>query len=88
MVTAAPANLYGFIVSFHGLLIGYSKRTRSSRAFVRFDLATRRQTRKRARERERERQAVIGQRLLFAIPPVGLHGVWAVGKKAEKGRKV
>lgn len=84
MVTAAPANLYGFIVSFHGLLIGYSKRTHSSRAFVRFDLATRLQTRK----RERERQPVIGQRLLFAIPPVGLHGVWAVGKKAEKGRKV
>lgn len=55
MVTAAPANLYGFIVSFHGLLIGYSKRTRSSRAFVRFDLATRRQTRKRARERETSR---------------------------------
>lgn len=86
MVTAAPANLYGFIVSFHGLLIGYSKRTHSSRAFVRFDLATRRQARK--RESERERQPVIGQRLLFAIPPVGLHEVWAVGKKAEKGRKV
>lgn len=40
------------------------------------------------RESERERQPVIGQRLLFAIPPVGLHEVWAVGKKAEKGRKV
>ena len=43
---------------------------------------------RRKRQRARERP-VIGQRLLFAILPVGLHGVWAaVGKKVEKGRKV